>query len=309
VTQPNLDPYSTQYSMHPQDVIRKIEKLAGQKMNDSLCLVMAPESAIQERIQEQDLQRSGSLSTLQKFIDIHPSASILIGASTYKQYDKDLDEIPSTARHQLTYDIYYDVFNTAFMITDRQLSYHHKSKLTPGVEYMPTSGVFKILNSFAVDLGGTVGSLGIDVDTHPLFMQNGTPIAPVICYESIFGDYVSRFVRQGAQMICVITNDGWWGDSPGYKQHFEYAKLRAIENRKWVARSANTGISGFINDRGEVLQRTPYWEEDVRSIRVELNDVITFYAKWGDYLGRIASFFSVLLLLINIASLLKRKTF
>lgn len=92
-----------------------------------------------------------------------------------------------------------------------------------------------------------------------------------------------------------MTNDGWWGDTPGYKQHFEFSKLRAIENRRCVARSANTGRSGFFNQRGDVLQPTAYWEPAVIRETLKANTEITFYAKHGDYLSKIAVGASALL--------------
>ena len=108
-------------------------------------------------------------------------------------------------------------------------------------------------------------------------------------------------------MICIINNDGWWGDTPGYKQHFAYARLRAIENRKYVARSGNTGISGFINERGEVVAKTAYWVRTAIKEPVKINHKITFFARWGNYPGRIAAFMTVLLLLMNIANMLRNR--
>lgn len=85
-------------------------------------------------------------------------------------------------------------------------------------------------------------------------------VAPSICYESVYGDFMSEYIRKGAEVICIITNDGWWGNTPGHKQHLSYAKLRAIETRKQVIRCANTGISGFIDEFGNISQAQPYWE-------------------------------------------------
>ncbi len=307
LTQPNLDPYSRQYSTSPSEVVEDIIQQSNSLLDNSPSLLLAPESVLQDRIKMDNLKGSKSINRLQLYTKNNPNLSILVGASTSLIYNPDIDILPSSVRYSKRSDIYYDVFNTAFLIENNKIQYHHKSKLTPGVEYMPTSGIFKILNNFAIDLGGAVGSLGKSTNVHALTMKNKIKIAPVICYESIFGDYVSQFTKEGAQLICIITNDGWWGDSPGYKQHFEYAKLRAIENRKYVVRSANTGITGFINAKGEVLEKTPYWVKEVISKEVNLNSIITFYAQWGDYLGRIAAFFSILLLLLEFVRLLKKK--
>jgi apolipoprotein N-acyltransferase len=130
-------------------------------------------------------------------------------------------------------------------------------------------------------------------------------VAAVICYESIYGEFIGRFVRNGAELIFVITNDGWWGDTPGHRQHFSFSRLRAVETRRSIARSANTGISAFINQRGDVLQESEYWVPAVLKQSMNANSNITFYSMNGDYLARIASFISVMLLLIAISMRLR----
>ena len=106
-------------------------------------------------------------------------------------------------------------------------------------------------------------------------------------------------------IIAIITNDGWWRNTAGYKQHFQYARLRAIEQRKSIVRSANTGISGLIHPDGEIVEQTNWDEEIAINIKVPLNDTVTFYNRHGDYIGRISSFVAVLLILI---SFVKKRT-
>ena len=98
----------------------------------------------------------------------------------------------------------------------------------------------------------------------------------------------------------IITNDGWWGNTPGHRQHHSYSRLRAIETRRSVARSANTGISSLINQKGEILQRTNYWEPTALRGTLNANDKLTFYTRHGDYIARIAYFFSLLIVLYTI---------
>jgi len=120
----------------------------------------------------------------------------------------------------------------------------------------------------------------------------------------MYGSFVSDYVLNGAQFIAIITNDGWWGNTEGHRQHAMYASLRAIENRRSIARSANTGISCVINQRGEILQQTKFWERDGIRAEVNLNDKITFYAKQGDYLAMAAMSIAALL---GLLLLLKKK--
>jgi len=143
------------------------------------------------------------------------------------------------------------------MLNNKGIQLYHKSKLVPFVERIPFPRLFKPLEKFSINLGGTVGSLGEQEERTVFTSANGLiKAAPIICYESVYGEYVTDYVKNGANILCVITNDGWWRDTPGYRQHFNYACLRAIETRRSIVQSANTGISGFINQRGEILQAT-----------------------------------------------------
>ena len=107
-------------------------------------------------------------------------------------------------------------------------------------------------------------------------------------------------------MLCIITNDGWWGNTSGYKQHFAHASLRAIETRKYVARSANTGISGFVDARGDVLFASNYDDRKAFKGTVFLNDIQTTYTKYGDYLGRLCAFLGAFLLISVIVKIIRK---
>jgi apolipoprotein N-acyltransferase len=123
-------------------------------------------------------------------------------------------------------------------------------------------------------------------------------IAPVICFESVFGDYVTGYIKKGAEVIFVITNDGWWKNSRGYKQHLLFSQLRAVETRRSIARSANTGTSCFINQRGDVLQATNWWQQATIAGTINKNQALTFYVEHGDFIARTSVFISVLMVLL-----------
>jgi apolipoprotein N-acyltransferase len=154
----------------------------------------------------------------------------------------------------------------------------------PGVEKMPFPKLLSFLNPLFEKFGGTTGGYGSQEQPSNLYSASGIGVVPAICYESIWGDWVAQSVNQGAQFIAVITNDGWWGNTSGKDQHLDYARLRAIENRRWVARSANTGISAFINQRGDVVQKTIWWQDAVIKQDINLNSEITFYTKHQDWI-------------------------
>src|SRR3546814_10316997 len=133
-----------------------------------------------------------------------------------------------------------------------------------------------------MDMGGTSGTLGHEDEQTVFDRQNGIGVVPAMCYESVFGGFVCSFVHHGAQLIAVVTNDGWWKNTAGYKQHAAYARLRAIETRRSVARSANTGISMLIDQRGDVLSKTTWWTSDAIAGELKLNADDTFYVKHGN---------------------------
>jgi apolipoprotein N-acyltransferase len=163
---------------------------------------------------------------------------------------------------------------------------------------MPYPAVFGWLEKFAIDLGGTAGSLGTQEERTVLTGKEG--VAPVVCYESIYGEYVGEYINNGATLIFIITNDGWWLDTPGYKQHLLYGRLRAIETRRCIARSANTGISCFIDERGDFSQETEWWKPAVIKGSINSNSEKTFYTKFGDVIGRICFYASGIILLLAI---------
>jgi len=302
IVQPNIDPYNEKFDdLTSEEQIEKILTLVKLKIDNQPNLIVCPETAIPEGIFENNLNYSKSIERINLFIKETPSLSILIGASTYKRFER--GEVKSaTARESFDGDFWYDAYNSAlFVDSTKNIQIYHKSKLVPGVEKMPFSKQLKFLEKYALDLGGIVGSLGIQ-NERSVFTSNDGKIkaAPVICYESIYGEFVSKYVRNGANVICIITNDGWWENTAGYKQHFEYARLRAIENRKSIIQSANTGISGFINQRGDVIQKTSWWKEEVLTNNVFLNDQKTIYVRYGDYIARTSYYISLVFILFTI---------
>lgn len=304
IIQPNIDPYKDKFGgLTPLAQTEKMLAMAQTKITPESHLIIFPETAIQDDIDELNIYNSNSINLLDTFTQNHAGLSVLTGASSYKFYFTEKDVTPTARLYQT--NLYYDYFNTAIFKNSMAPKWeiYHKSKLVPGVENMPYVNVFSFLKNFVIDLGGTSGGLGRDKEPTNFSDVNKVQYAPVICYESVFGEYVSEYVKKGANIICVITNDGWWGNTPGYKQHFEYAKLRAIENRRYVARSANTGISGFIDDEGNSLQQTKWDEAIVINEKVKINTEITFYTKHGDFIGYIAAFY----LLFNLPMIFGRR--
>jgi apolipoprotein N-acyltransferase len=319
--QPNVNPYTEKFQFESSDAqLLHMLEMAENKMTDKTKVILFPETALQERttlfmksdsliligLWENNIEASNSVRIIRHFLDDYPHVTLIFGLSSDRIQDKD-EEIINASRYIESLDVYYQSYNAALVIAkDRKVEYYHKSKLVPAVEFMPMQWLMKPLMDIVIDMGGTTGTLGTQEEQTPFYtLQDSIAISPAICYESIYGEANGEFVLYGAEILGIITNDGWWGDSPGYKQHLSYAKLRAIETRKWVARSANTGISAFIDPKGDIVQHSEWWVEASLIGNVYSNDILTFYVKHGDYLGRITSFLSVLLLIYTFVNILK----
>lgn len=303
VVQQNCDPWNEQFDSHTYDqVIQNNIALSLPLVTENTRFVVSSESAIQEGIWLHETDKSRSLNTLRDYIRKHPQMAFVIGGTTYEWVPKGMeDDFP--ARQIGNTDKYYYCHNSALLIDTMGLQHRNKSQLTPGVEAIPEWMGF--LKNYSITMGIARGTLKTDAEAQVMTFD-GHKIGAAICYESAFGEYVSQFCKKGADLLFVITNDGWWGHTPGYRQHFEFSKLRAIENRRCIARSANTGRSGFINQRGDVLQQTHYWVPDAIKATLKANTKVTFYAKHGDYLSRIAVYLTLVqLITLGAVSLVK----
>jgi apolipoprotein N-acyltransferase len=296
VIQPNVDPYNEKYETSAAEQLEEMIKLLDNNLKGEPSYVIAPETALSGDIQEHNIQQSSTIRTISAFLGRYPKTEFVSGMSSWKLLEK--DALTGTARKFAQGDAYYDMYNAAIQIgVNGPPQIYHKSKLVQGVEKMPFASILKPLENFALDLGGTIGSLGSQEESS-VFQSaiSDLKVAPVICYESIYGEYVASYVQKGANLIFIMTNDAWWDDSPGYKQHLAYARLRAIENRRSIARSANTGISCLINQRGDILDASNWWEEAVIQGTLNSNHELTVYTRAGNYLARIASFVAAALL-------------
>ncbi len=300
IVQPNIDPYKEKFTISAtnEGFADSIVALANRHVTAQTDLVLAPETALPLSFQEERLHTFAFGQSLAAQVQKWPHANLLIGASTIRIFEQKLSvastPIPNSSE-------WYESYNSSVLLTKTApTQYVHKSKLVPGVELVPFSAYLPFLSAIAIENGGSSGTLGVekepkvmaiqpDVDKNQTNKEAQTvTLAPIICYESIYGDFVRRQVQKGAQALCILTNDGWWGNTPGYKQHFSFARLRAIENRRWVLRSANTGTSGSIDPSGKIIKKTPYWVKTAFSQSIQLRSDQTFYTTYGDWLAGIS---------------------
>lgn len=304
IVQPNIDPYQKFNAQSITEQIQTLIALSEKNIDSTTQLVIWPETAMSANVPIDQISQSFIYQPIFNFINQHPKITLLSGIETNKNYGFE----KATATSQRYQDgTYHDDYNAAITIqSNKSLQFYFKSKLVPGVESLPT-----FLNFMAPvfeKFGGTAG--GYAKDTAAVaFKNDGNPYitAPIICYESIYGAYVTEYVKKGATILTILTNDGWWGNTPGHKQHLQYARLRAIETRRYVARSANTGISAVIDDKGNILETKPWAVDAAIKYNIPVSTEQTFYVRHGDYLFKLFSLTGIILIVWNLFLLIRNK--
>ncbi len=300
IVQPNIDPYDKFADGAETAQLQKFIRLTREQADSNTNYIVWPETALfPHGAWEHALNDQAAVQSVRGLLRQYPKAKLITGATTLKHYDSK-DDAPYSAR-RMEDGGYFDAFNTALQIdTSNTIQIYHKSRLVPGVELIPYSRYLSFMENFALDMGGISGSYGRTPGVEVLENTDQHIKAfPTICYESIYGEFVAQHVKLGADLLFIITNDGWWGRTEGHRQHLQYARLRAIETRRWIARSANTGISCFIDPRGQLQQAQPYWEEAVIKGTVTPEHGFTFYVRYGDLLSKGAMLFCILLIVYS----------
>jgi len=333
VLQPNIDPYGDKFSgmtQHQQSSkLFAVAEDAIAAYDTREYIVVAPETFLyphswNEAIWEHIPVASEAFLQVHNWVGSHKGMNLIVGAGTYAKFDSDPNTL--TATYMPGQNSWFEGYNTAiYMGAREELKFYHKSKLVTVVESTPWPKLMKWLESKGVTLAGSFGNYGVQTarnvfemplhacgntsgcntvaeSGHESVEKVGSEIVAkagcAICYESVFGDYYREWVTNGANVMTIITNDGWWGNTPGYTQHLSYASLRAIETRRAIARSANTGISAFIDQRGDIVAQTEWWKEGALKASLPLSNRVTVFVRYGDIIGRVAKFISMLMLLM-----------
>jgi apolipoprotein N-acyltransferase len=306
IVQPNIDPYEkvSESAGSFEAQLQKLIVTSEKQIDDNTALILWPETALYSasRIDEQGLKENYFLNPLWGFLQRHPNATLFTGIESYRMFD-------SATKYSENFNgQHYESYNGSVVLDSSGAhSFYHKSMLVPGVETLPW--FLRFIDKWFEKFGGTTAGYARQNERTVLNTKGGYKIAPAICYESIYGEFMRQYIRNGANLICIITNDGWWKNTPGHKQHINYARLRAIETRTWVARSANTGISCFIDPYGTVINPQPYNTTAAIKLAIsETGNSKTFFVKYGDVLSKIMIGLSIALL-IWVVSLKVRKKF
>jgi apolipoprotein N-acyltransferase len=303
IIQPNSDPYGEKFTVPFEKQLEKVLDMAEAVITDSTNWLVTPETTVDDPVNENSLTENKYIEMIRNLTKKRPSVSVVAGMASYNTSLSGLEtegdnivSIPSSVDQNI-------YFNSAFKIdTGADIEIYHKSRLVPGFEFIPSKGIFGRISRLLPKLGGI--NRGYSTQEERTCFTNSDKsqiIAPVICYESAFGEYVTDYILKGAGAIFIITNDGWWKNTKGYRQHLSYASLRAIETRRPVVRAANTGVSCFIDIRGRVTMKTPWWKPATLKGTFNPETRITPYVKYGDFLMVTALFFSVVVIVMVFA--------
>ncbi len=279
IVQPNIDPNEKWEREHRKKTYSIMHTLLDSALLLNPDLVIWPETALPTYLRLSSSSRKPLVQRIEKY-----GIPLITGTVDIK-------------RDSISNRQYYN--STMLLRPDGTYEMYHKIQLVPFAEYIPLSGYFPSLKKLNFGQGNFHHG-----SEFTLFETDSVHFSNVICYESSLPNVVRGFVNNGARLITIQANDGWLGNTAGPYQHFELARLRAIENRVPVARSANTGISGIILPTGRVTNKVPLNKTEVIQGSIPIHEEISYYAKNGDWF---VLFSTLIVLTLILSSIFRRQ--
>ncbi|MCH7827587.1 MAG: apolipoprotein N-acyltransferase [Bacteroidetes bacterium] len=288
--QPNINPWEKWKSNKLKDLKKEYLILSQEAVDKGAKILIWPETALPVYLNTSVYSKTKNDIT--KFLE-KTKTFLLTGMPDIKYFNKN-DRIPIDAKVTVGGNLKYAIYNSVlgFSYNNKIVQHYGKIKLVPFGERVPFVNTFKFLGdifSWGVGLGGwnvgqdtTLFVFNYDIksdSTSKTDKQETVKISSLVCYESVYPIFVAAFVKKGAQLITIVTNDSWYGKSSGPYQHKEISVLRAVENRRYVVRAANGGISCIIDPVGRTIKETKLFTKDVLVGNVSLESDLTFYSK------------------------------
>lgn len=304
ILQPNVNPFTKYSDFTPEAQVEMFTQLINRPGLDSIELIVMPETAVPRYIWTDRIDSNELIQPLWKIVH-NKKIPILTGIIEARYFEPTATNIPVAAnKYQNGFYVAYNA--SVVMPVTGKSDFFEKGKLVPFVERTPFMDELPFMKHFLVEIGGGYGGYGKPDSIHPIRVKDGVKVGTMICYESVYGDYIRKLTKDNADFLAILTNDGWWRKSSGYIQHQQMTVLRAIENRRDIVRSANTGTSLFADSKGNLHQKTPYWERTTIDGKINLYKEKTLYVLWGDYLGWISVLLGFGLWILSLRSSFKR---
>jgi len=277
LVQPNLDPWNKWDEGGFYKQLDIYLGLSDKAVKNGASLIVWPESALPGYLLTAGYDNA--VERIRSFTDEN-KASLLTGMPDARFYF-DKSAAPEGAKKVKNSETLYTTYNSILLFQPNNpvVQRYGKIMLVPFGERVPFLDAFPFLGEWIKwNVGITSWNVGKEKTIFTL--NDSTKIAGVICIESIYPDFVSSFVKKGAQLIVVVTNDSWYGYSSGPYQHKEISVLRAVENRRTLLRAANGGITCVIDPLGRTVSSTNLFTRDVLVSGAKLNDEMTFYTRF-----------------------------
>lgn len=304
--QPNFNPWKKWDAGNLSTQLDKYLELSGKAVDEGAELVIWPETALPTYFLSGNYE--GDVNKLKAFTKVN-KVPVLTGMP-HANFYFDPETAPEDAKPVRNSKALYTSYNSVLLFDPYidSVERYGKIMLVPFGERVPFIDMIPILGDFFKwNVGLSSWNIGSDtlvfqvphiIDKNVSEEVEHIPAAGVICIESIYADFIARFVQRGAQLIAVVTNDSWYGDSSGPYQHKEISVLRAIENRRSVVRAANGGISCLINPLGYTIDESKMYTEDVLVVDVVLESDLTFFTKYPMIVIRFSYIISILLIIV-----------
>ncbi len=309
IIQPNIDPFEKWETMTRRDILDRHMILTDSVLTSHQPdMILWPETAIPYFILFDSAKRYKNML----FSKVLKWQTPLLTGFSDAIYYADSTQKQAGAKYDKRRKQYYDTFNASMLMTPEQITpqVYHKMQLVPFAERVPYMEHFSFLSFATVKIAG-ISSWGRG-DEMKLFsfkskVQDTVKVCGLICYESIYPGFMAEFVKNGADFLTIITNDGWFSKSYGPYQHAAFARLRCIETRRWMARSANTGISFFIDKFGRTYGEIPWWMPLTTTENIGLSKELTFYVRNIDWFPKLCLAITIVIIIGAISLHIKRR--
>jgi apolipoprotein N-acyltransferase len=307
IIQPNLDPWDKWAGGNLTDITQLHLDLSKEAIDQGAQLLVWPETALPVYLY------GGAYENIVEQIDefLRKEGIYLLTGMPHVIFFQEGDSIPADAKYSEKSGYYYSTFNAVLLVGPGEgvVQQYGKMKLVPFGERVPFVDAFPFLGDL-IKWGVGLSGWNVGKDT-TIFQapykgeEDSLRINGLVCYESIYPYFISQFIQKEADLIAIVTNDSWYGNSSGPYQHKEFAVVRAVENRKSVIRAANGGISTIIDPLGRTTKETRMFTREVLTGEVILQEGSTFFTRNPFIVPVIASVLSLFTLGIFLLKRLK----
>lgn len=318
IIQPNIDPWEKWKITGIKPILSNYFELSQRAANEKIDLLIWPETALPVYLMNGGY--SNHVDSIYSFLK--RNSIFLLTGMPHVEFYFDKDKHPDDSKAGVEKDFWYRTYNSILMFSPytRNTQLYGKMKLVPLGEHTPYADKIPFISElfkWSVGLSGwntgqdtlvfKMPLVKFDSLSQSMVIRDTVNLSGIVCFESVFPDFVAGFAERGAEFITVVTNDSWYGRSSGPYQHKEIGVLRAVENRRSIVRCANGGVSCIINPLGITEKESELFNRTYLTGDVKLNSEKTFYTQYPLLIPVLSMAFSIWIFGINILLWMKKK--